>query len=64
MKYKKIQDALEANLNVKQRVQFIVFEDKYRDDMRRLIRILRGLSEQREPQREHQPVPLKENKSK
>ncbi len=63
VKYKQTQDALESNLNVKQRAQFIVFEDKYRDDMRRLIRTLRGLSDQREPRRERQPVPLKENKA-
>ena len=48
-KYKELQDALNANLTVKQRVKYIVFEDKYRDDLRRLIRTLRGLSEQRGP---------------
>ena len=49
LKYKELQDALNANLTVEQRAKYIVFEDKYRDDIRRLIRTLRGLSEQREP---------------
>ena len=48
-KYKVLQDALNANLTVEQRAAYIVFEDKYRGDMRRLIRTLRELSEQREP---------------
>ena len=48
-KYKELHDALNAKLTVKQQAKYIVFEDKYRDDMGRLINTLRGLSEQREP---------------
>lgn len=44
-KYGQLQDALESDLSVRQRAKFIVFQDRYRDDMRRLIRTLRELSD-------------------
>lgn len=56
--YGQLQDTLNSKLTVKQQASYIVFEDKYRDDIRRLIRTLRELSEQRKPL-PPQPVPLK-----
>lgn len=47
-KYKELRDILNSNLTITQQAKYIVFEDEYSGDMRRLIRTLRELSEQRE----------------
>ncbi len=43
--YGELNDALEANLNVKQQAKFIIFQDRYRRDMKRLTNALRKLSD-------------------
>ncbi len=58
--YRQLNDALDANLTVKQQAKFIVFQDRYRSDVRRLIRTLRGLSDQREPRSRPQPTTPRE----
>ena len=59
--YRRLNDELDANLNVKQRAKFVVFQERYRSDMRSLIRTLKKLSDQREPRRHRQPNPLQAN---
>lgn len=60
--YSKLNDTLNANLSVKQQAEFIVFQDRYRSDVRRLIRTLRELSDQREEHSKPQPTSSKEKK--
>ncbi|MFC1716469.1 hypothetical protein ACFL6S_22565 [Candidatus Poribacteria bacterium] len=60
--YNQLNDTLNANLTVKQRAKFIVFQDRYRSDIRRLIRTLRELSDQREPRSRPQPTTPQEKK--
>ncbi len=61
-RYRKIRDSINSVLTIKQQAKFVVFEDKYRDDMRSLMRNLRDLSSLREQRLGHQPEPLKEKK--
>jgi hypothetical protein len=56
-KYRQLEDALNSNLTVKQQAKFVVFQDKYRDDIRRLMRNLRELSNLREQKAKAQPAP-------
>ena len=61
-KYRQLKDSINSNLTIKQRAKFVVFEDKYRDDMRSLMRNLRDLSNLREQRLRHQPETLEEKK--
>ena len=61
-KYREARDALKSDLTVRQQAQYMVFEEEYRGDMRRLVGTLKELSKQREPKLDHQPVPLKKAK--
>lgn len=61
-KYRQIKDSINSDLTIKQQAKFVVFEDKYRDDMRSLMRNLRELSNLREQKSRNQPEPLKEKK--
>jgi hypothetical protein len=61
-KHKQLQDALNSDLTVKQQAKFAVFQDKYRDDIRRLIRNLRELSNLREQRPKPQPMPSRGKK--
>ena len=61
-KYRQIKDSINSNLTIKQQAKFVVFEDKYRDDMRSLMKNLRDLSNLREQRLSHQPEALKEKK--
>jgi hypothetical protein len=54
-KHKQLEDTLNSDLTVKQQAKFAVFQDKYRDDIRRLIRNLRELSELRDQRPRPQP---------
>lgn len=63
-RYKQLHNTLNANLTVQQQAQFIVFEDKYRSDIRHLIRVLRDMSEPQELQtKPSQPRPLKQQQN-
>jgi len=57
--YKRLNDELDRNLNIEQQARFVVFQDRYRSDMRSLIRTLRKLSDEHEPRLRRQPIPLK-----
>ena len=61
-KYRQLKDSINSNLTIKQQAKFVVFEDKYRDDMRSLMRNLRDLSNLREQRLRHQPETLEEKK--
>lgn len=61
-KYRQLKDSINSDLTIKQQAKFVVFEDKYRDDMRSLMRNLRDLSNLREQRLKHQPETLKEKK--
>jgi len=61
-KYRQLKDSINSDLTIKQQAEFVVFEDKYRDDMRSLMKNLRDLSNLREQRPRHQPEALKEKK--
>lgn len=46
-KQRRLEDTLNSELTVKQQAKLTVFHDKYRDDIRRLVRNLRELSDLR-----------------
>lgn len=56
--YKRLNDELDTNLNIEQQAKFIVFQDRYRRDMRSLIRTLKKLSDHRESRLKRQPSTL------
>ncbi len=60
--HRQLKDSINSDLTIKQRAKFVVFEDKYRDDMRSLMRNLRDLSNLREQRLRHQPETLEEKK--
>jgi hypothetical protein len=61
-KERQLEDALNSGLSIKQQIKFIAFEYEYRRDMNRLMRNLRELSEMKEQQKPHQPVPVQQKK--
>lgn len=61
-KYRELDHALNSGLTVKQQAKFIVFEDKYRGDIRDLVKKLQDLSNLRDQQPKHQPQTLKQKK--
>jgi len=62
-KERQLEETLNSDLSIKQQIKFISFEYEYRRDMGRLMRNLRELSEMRESQKPHQPVPLQQKKN-
>ncbi len=61
-KERKLGELLNSDLTVKQRARFIVFQNEYRNDMRRLVKNLRELSDLREQPHKPQSKLLKEKK--
>ncbi|MBD3183679.1 hypothetical protein GF312_15415 [Candidatus Poribacteria bacterium] len=56
--YRELSDELYSKLTVEQRAKFIVFQDEYRRDMRRLLKNLQDLNNLREQRMKHQPQTL------
>ena len=61
---KETEDSLNSILTVKQQARFIVFQDRYRNDMRKLLRSLNEIRNEKEQQIKRQPLPLGQQKGR
>jgi Spy/CpxP family protein refolding chaperone len=58
-KERQLEDLLNSSLTTKQQARLIVFQDRYRRDMGRLVKNLQELSNLRQQSLKYQPEPLK-----